>query len=335
MKKQLKLIVALLAIYTSATATVRTVNNNGGGQFIDIATALAASTTGDTIYICGSATAYTAPTVRKNNITFIGAGLNVQKQLPVKTTIGNLGNFNIGTGNILIGLEILCQINYLDLTADLNISRCYLSSSLLSSGTYQITNLSINQCVITSTFFSIGKFTNLLVANTLFYASTTSSFLSNFQQPGNAHFVHCSFAGGSTQTLFTSPPASGFAFSNCIFYGSTLTNVPATYSFFNCMVPAAVATGSGNIVSTVWPFVQTQGSVTGTYNGTWNFNVLPTSVAHNAAIDSTDLGIYGSTTPYIFDGEPNIPQMDVLNINGTQFNSGGTMNINFQSSVHE
>jgi hypothetical protein len=314
-----------------AYSSVRTVNNLGGAQFVDIQSALNASSAGDTIYICGSTAAYAGPTAIKNNIVFIGTGFNVQKQNPIKSTI--TGTFKVGDGNSLIGLEILGQVSFLDGNTGLTIQRCRMAQNFDSNSPYRCFNMKIDRCIINQFLFIFNRISNLVLTNTIFY---TSSVFNQVISADNALVDHCVFEGGSSnQSVFSVPPPSGFTFTNNIFYGMN-PNAVAGYNYINNYSPVNYLNnyGTGNIISSVWPFVASQGTTVGfSFQYSYDFSVLPSSQAHNAATDGTDLGAYGGATPYTGSGEPGIPQIDVLNIVGSQFAPGGTMNIQFQSTI--
>ncbi len=324
---------ALLTIAACASATVRTVNNNGGAQFIAIDAAVLASSPGDTVYVCGSATAYVPATTVKNNITFIGTGFFPQKQNPVKSTITS-GLFNIGNNNKLIGLVINSNLAYANGTTDLTVERCYGENSISGSGV--LTNFTMNNCVWKDILFNGNNVTNALITHSVFYftGSTSVPFV-NWGTPGNVLVDYCTFiqpTGGASNVLFN-PPVSGFTFNNNVFFNSWPHNT-ASYTY-NYNMAAIAVVGSTNIASTAWPFQETQGNVTGAFNYFWNLNVLSSSPAHNASADGNDMGIYGGIFPFQSDGEPAIPQIDVMTTTGTQFAPGSSMQIHFQSSVQD
>ena len=106
--KQLLSTIALLIAGIYAQANVFTVSNNAGNpaQYSDISSALTAASPGDSIYIYGSTTPYTAPVFSKDNITFIGPGFNPQKQLALAADCGNYYNaWTIGNGDKFYGLS--------------------------------------------------------------------------------------------------------------------------------------------------------------------------------------------------------------------------------------
>lgn len=338
--KQVKLTLTFVLLCVICKATVRTVNNNGGGQFSTIEAAVVASSavTSDTIYVCGSAISYAAPTTRKDNLTFIGAGFNPQKQLPVKTTIAATPAFNVANNNKLIGMEILPQINYVSGVTAITILRCVIATAMVGNSPYVMGNVSIDKCIIsTGQLLANGTISNLLVTNSIFYSPSSNIPFISLLSVGSGIVDHCTFiqATGST-TIILNPPLTGFSFSNNLYFNST-PGYTTNYSYYNNQSSASNlnSSGSGNITSAIYPFVQAQGTVTGAYQFAWNFQVLPGSTAHNAATDGTDIGAYGGPTPFKFDGEPAIPQIDIMNLQGTQFAPGSTIQLNFQSSVQD
>ncbi len=321
-----------------AMATVYTVSNIGGAQYADINSAVVASAIGDTIYINGSSTSYTAPTTRKDDLTFVGAGFNPQKQNPLLTNIIG-GFFNVGNNNKIMAMAISSYIHYLDGTNSLSIERCLLSNSLNSSGALLCNNVVVRDCICTSILLNGNKITNCLIANTLFYKNISYGFFSSMNAASNTILDHCVFlntTGAPQNVIENHLSGSNFSFSNCIFFNSLpLFNSNMTYVHNFSAYSALNNYGTGNIVSTVWPFVAPQNSTNGPFQKEWDFTINTASVARNAATNGSDLGIYGGATPYHYDGAASIPQMDSMSVIGTQFTSGGTMPIKFQASIKD
>ena len=331
------IVLCLLSAHTT-WATVHTVSNTGGSQFSDINSAVVAAAIGDTIYVGGSNTFYVPPTTRKDNLTFIGAGYHPQKQIPLGTHITG-SFFNVGNNNRIMAMSISCYINYVDGTSSLTIERCLLSNSLNSNGNLLCTNLVIRDCACSNLLMSGNKIPNCLISNTIFYKNISYGFFSSMNAASNMILDHCVFlnTSGAPQPVIESHlSGSNFSFSNCIFYNSLpLFNVNMTYVNNFSAYSSLNNYGTGNIMSTVWPFVSPQNSTTGVFQKEWDFTIHPSSVAINAATDGTDLGIYGGAYPYRYDGAASIPQMDSMTVIGTQFISGGSMPIKFQTSIKD
>ncbi len=178
--KKWQLLISILCLLNTQPiwATVHTVSNTGGSQFSDINAAVVAAAIGDTIYINGSSTSYTAPTTRKDDLTFVGAGFNPQNQNPLGTHITG-SFFNVGNNNRIMAMSISCYINYVDGTSSLTIERCLLSNSLNSNGSLLCSNLVIRDCACSNLLMSGNKIPNCLISNTIFYKSISYGFFSS------------------------------------------------------------------------------------------------------------------------------------------------------------
>lgn len=317
-------------------ATIRTVNNNGGAQYTTINNAVLAAASGDTIYICGSTSQYIAPTTAKANLTFIGTGFNVQKQNPLKSTIAS--QFLLGNNNILIGLELIGQVQYYSGNTGLTFRRCYILGPMYPTVVNgYCNNMVIDQCIMVSGPFSTNQFGTLIITNSLFFTVNSNAFSSGILYMANVNINNCTFVNSTTTPSillfpYTTPITNGINISNCIFWRVN-PNLVTSVSYFNNYSSNANLNnyGTGNITSSTWPFIQSQASVNTTWSYNYNFGILTSSLAHNAGNDGTDLGIYGGTTPYLVTGEPPIPQIDSMLIIGTHFTPGATMNLQFKT----
>lgn len=337
MKLSLSLTGVFLAVSLVLSATVYTVSNDPAkpAQYNSPATALAAASNGDTLYIYGSPSSYGAFTINKN-VTLIGAGNNTRKDFFYKTVFDAL----ILSGSLLNGVTIdgvFCQYLY------------------VSSGgaLIQYSNITIRNSIVSTSFEApggIGPACGSLFSNWLM----ENSFVNSFSIPLN---------GGCSPA---SPVVSGFVvrnsvigqwtrgynllvlnsqcgtdgstfngmrdnvFNNCIFYrqffnqNSTNTNNQfnncltyltqspnagfdlnswtggATGSANNCIInqnPLWVTAPANSFFNSLQPFVR---------NG-WSPDIQVSSPARNAGTDGTDIGLTGGLLPYNFRAEPSIP----------------------------
>lgn len=336
MKKINFLIVALL-MALNCWSTVRTVNNNGGGQFTDIGSAVTAAVIGDTIYVCGSSTAYVGTNITKANLIFIGAGFNPAKQNPVKTVLSS--PWTIGNGNALIGFELNGIVFASTTPTNIRFGRCRMGTFNSTSNTF--VNCMFDNCLWTTlTFppFSSQFFNGVVISNCLFHITSSASIFSSITIAGSSTVNHCAFIKeGVAGNLFgTVPSTNGLNFTNNIFMNVNPLAASTTYQYTNNYSSVNLSSfGTGNITGTTWPFVTPQASVTGAFQFAWDFHLAPASPLMGVGSFGADLGIFGGANPYKTDGEPAIPQMDIMMLNGTQFTSGGTMNLQFQSSVQD
>ncbi len=323
-------------VVMNMSATVRTVNNNGGGQFFDIGSAVTAASSGDTIYVCGSSSSYFGTNISKTNLVFIGAGFNPAKQNPVKTVMVN--SWTIGNGNTVIGFELSNIAFATTSPTSIRFSRCRMAGFNSTNNTF--VNCMFDNCLWAG--FINPPFTNqflngLVISNCLFYAISGASIIQNTLLNGSVFIDHCIFIkDGSTIPLVSgSTSVNGYNFTNNIFMNVTLP-LSAAYQYTNNYSASDLSLlGTGNITGTTWPFITPQASVTGAFQYAWNFHLPPGSPLSGIGSFGSDLGIFGGANPYKTDGEPPIPQIDIMMLNGTQFTSGGTLNLQFQSSVQD
>lgn len=318
-------------------STVRTVNNNGGAQFTDIGSAVTAAVIGDTIYVCGSSTAYFGTNITKTNLIFIGAGFNPAKQNPVKTFLSNA--WTLGNGNTVIGFELF-SITFANTTpTGIRFGRCRMGTFNSTNNTF--VNCMFDNCLWSTVInppFSNQFFNGVIISNCLFHLTVGSSVFSGMTISGSSTVNHCAFIKeGTTANLLNLPSnLTGFNFTNNIFMNVNPLSAGTSYQYTNNYSSVNLsAYGTGNITGTTWPFVTPQASVTGAFQFAWDFHLAPASPLMGVGSFGADLGIFGGANPYKVDGEPAIPQMDIMMLNGTQFTSGGTMNLQFQSSVQD
>ncbi len=328
-----------VSLFTNAT--VRTVNNAGGAQFGDLISAITAATSGDTIYVCGSASTYSGATTNKTNLVFIGAGYNPQKQNPLKSTITNA--WILGNGNAVIGFDLVGSIGFSNPSiSNLKISRCKVSSFNSTNNTF--TNCMFDNCIWTSLTlsspFTSQTFNGLVFSNCLIYMTSSygqNIFNGNTLSGSGVTIDHCAFIkdGAAINFFGGTPNATGFVFTNNIFINVTPATAGTSYQYTSNYSSATLSPtyGIGNITGTTWPFVTPQASVTGTFQYAWDFHLAAASPLIGAGTFGSEIGLYGGNVPFNGSGEAPIPQIDILMLNGTQFTPGGPMGIQFQSTI--
>lgn len=331
--KTIKLFIILLLASGIVNATVRTVNNAGGAQYTDLALAISAAISGDTIYVCGSVTGYTGTATTKTNLVFIGAGYNPQKQNPLKTLVSSSWYF--GNGNTIIGFEISNIGNNSSTVSNIKFSRCKINGMNAST---TFVNCMFDNCLWANAnaIFNGFTYSGCIFSNCIIHSSSANAPFINCSVTGNVTFDHCAFIKeGSPINLFNSlTGTSGFIFTNNIFINFTPPTSGYNFQYTNNYSPANLSPyGTGNITGATWPFVTAQGIVTGTFSFLWDFHLLGGSPLIGAGTFGSEIGLYGGPVPFKSDGEPPIPQIDIMMLNGTQFIPGGTMGVQFQSTI--
>jgi len=200
-----------------------------------------------------------------------------------------------------------------------------------------LVSLELEECISLSGLLSGSIHSNIVVRNSLFFSPNGNRPFNGMVTITNLLIDHCTFINETTNVieLFQGglPTTAGITITNSVFWRMT-PNVSSLTSYFNNYSSVADLNnyGSGNIFSSDWPFVSTQATVTTAFNYSYDLNVLGTSAANNAGNDGTDMGMYGGLNPYYASGEPPIPQIDSMQVIGTQFSPGGNMNVKFYST---
>lgn len=342
--RKLFITAALFISSFSLFATIRTVNNQGGAQFTDIGSAITAASSGDTIYIHGSSAYYCIPSTVKDNLTFIGPGFNPQKQVP---NIANItcGLWPVGDNNTFIGLEIQGfmsnpNCNYCRMES-LTVKRCRVYGNLTAGCAY-FSNILYENCV----FMNMALFTSngncgpaapiysATIRNCIFYNSVLWANVSYVINVLVDHNVFISTGGGSVISTLANPQAS---FTNNIFNNCTATvsggGGGLTYNNnFSTTQNLNINSGTGNLQGANPQFVNYPG---GAFTYSHDYHLAAGSPCIGTGTGGGDMGVYAGLTPFFADGTPPIPQISLFNILGTQVPSGGAVNIQFQSKVHQ
>lgn len=324
--------------------TVRTVSNQGGAQFSDIQSAITAASPGDTIYIGGSAAYYCAPAAVKNNITFIGAGFNPQKQAAASTYVICSG-WTFGSGNVLIGMH-LQQINitnvgqYAGGIQNITVKRCRIDGiGSMDQSTYQFANnVLFEDCIFLNlnlfAAFNSGSTAyafSSVIRNCLFYNSRLVSNLNGYYS--GLLVDHCIFYSTSPLNIVNASVGGGIStFTNNIFVNA---NAPTGadqlyYNNYSTTQNLNINSGSGNLQGANPVFVSAPG---GTFSFSHNYHLGAGSPCTGTGISGSDMGIYSGIAPFIWEGNAAIPQIDFFNIIGTQIPQNGSVNVQFQSTI--
>lgn len=335
MKTKLTLSAAfILALLSHAFAATFTVSNNNGspGQYTTFAAAQTAAASGDTILVHGSSTNYGTFNVSKR-LTLIGTGHNPQKQSPLESTVDYINLYTGCTGTKIIGFTVY-QVNTENINLDsIEVRLCNVTYRiLLDQGqcsdwiiegnvfTYTAANIS-GTCTqfghrIRNNFFNgvIEDFGNCqsgyhYVENNIFVRNADNPFYNDYSFYANNNIFYRVFN-----------PAGAFssiAFNNNLSYNCTSTN-----NFPNGV----------NQVNVDPQFVSYP-PVGAYFSYAHNYRLQPTSPAKNAGLDGTDLGLYGGVGDFEQNGTPRNPQIKEFNITNPTISSGGTLNINFKSTI--
>jgi hypothetical protein len=356
MKKINLFLLAALTTVFSANAGVLTVSNNSNspGQYSDLASAVSAANSGDTLLVAGSPTSYAGVTISKE-VHIIGVGYKPSKDLPMVTKIGSVTFRVEGLGTLVSP--------YLSASGS-SIEGCYLVDDFHINGVsgstitnivikrnYFILNrdLSINAYCsgiliynnILSAFDNAGS--NVILANNIIREPAGSTGVSGASIIKNNLFIGTSI--GLAVSYYTNV-------SNNIFYASALNQLNSTFTTYtnnisynssnNNFPMAGTNSGSGNMINVNPNFVS---DANYTFDDTDDFNLNAGSPAINAGSDGTDIGIYGGSYPwpdggvsgsgFMYSQEPQIPQVNEMNIQNTSVPTNGTLNVQIKGIINQ
>ncbi|RYF97169.1 MAG: hypothetical protein EOO00_00885, partial [Chitinophagaceae bacterium] len=326
---------AAIAMFSSMTAfaTVHTVSNMtpSPGQFTSVNDAIAAASSGDTIYVHGSTFNYNAATINKP-LTIIGTGHHVPNQNPLTSDIDYI-TFTAGSsGTKLIGLNLYYLENNSANLANITVTRCRIR--------YQIRwNQNAQNWTIDGNIFEysaiILQANNLDIDNSIFKNNIFNGYPQNFNYSNNN--TNLVFANN----LFLNP---SIAFSevryayiyNNIFYRANPSNNTSGCDFQNNLSYQCAnnAFPGGVNYTNVDPMFVNFPTAGAYFSYAHDFHLQPGSPAINAGNDGTDLGVYGGLGNFEQNGIPAIPQIRSFTINGSNVVApGGTININNASRI--
>jgi hypothetical protein len=332
------LIATTITAFTS-NATVRTVNNNNPspGQFTTMTAAIAASSSGDTLYIAGSLASYNSFPLDKS-LVIIGTGHNPQNQ---NTSISSIQNIALTTTAARKSQLIGLQFDYLYTTASgidsITITRCKITN-YIEVNNYTHFGWSIRGNVFESTGTNIkfnynGSIHHMYMNNNVFNGACVD--LQNAANNAEIYLFNNLFLrNGDAFTGIN----NGIYISNNIFYrANTVTNTTACAWNKNLSYQsAAVGTfPSGVNLVNADPLFVTFPALGASFDYAHNYNLQSTSPLINYGTDGTNAGLTGGTAYFEKNGTPGIPQIRSFIIANPNVQAGGTLNINFKSTIKQ
>lgn len=335
MKKIMYSLVVLAFSALNVNAKIWRVNNNAGvvADFNTVGAAVTAAAAGDTIYIEGSATAYSGSGLNKK-LTFIGTGYflsgansNTGLQAnPYSSVIGNISLDSSASGSVFLGLDGLGINNMNDAgfgADNITISRCVLNYIAIywtpRAGTLA-DSWNINKCYIGNIYGNIGMARNWNVSNNIFAGGLD---MSNTNNSGNVVRNNVFRSGVNLYSAY---------FANNIIY--------TTINFINVVVknnlaignPSGFATyvGSNNNTSGHTDAQIFQGLSGNSTDGQWRLAASSPAIGAGltiGAVVNPDAGAFGGPDPYKLSGIPNIPTIYSLTVPASIPSGTNNMNI--------
>jgi hypothetical protein len=327
-------------------AKVHTVNNNlqSPGQFTTIQAAHDAATTGDTILVAASTSAYVGPSFSKK-ICLIGAGMRPGEKKDNSSTsfLSSSISLNSGSdGSIIIGMQfngngVSARVN------DVQILRNYFPSG---SSLINIIGSLSNWIIANNYFVQNGccgfilngngqAISNLLIQNNIF-SDNSSCGCGAFVANGFGAAASCLFNNNLIYSNETNDGAFGtvnnFIMENNIFHtaspaGATgsVMNHNLTFGTTQNTMPYGNNTGSNNLAN-IDPQME---SFSNTNKGPFqNFQPVAASPARTGGVGGTQMGVYGGSFNWANSAVPPIPVIKNFNLtSGATVPAGGSLNI--------
>lgn len=306
--KTLTLLFATLLLGGGAHAQLQRIVVQGSGApqvFTDLGAAVTAAQDNDKIYLSGGSFTHAGDLVINKPLHFIGAGIDpdssaVTGVTTITTTGGETQVHTAATGSSFTGIRFTATMQYGDGIADFSptdivFQRCeFVSFAHLGAGSQS----SFDECLFR--FRLYGYDGTALVTRCIFTygGNATHQPISEFGT-GGLTMDHCTVLNGRVSN------SPGSTVSNCIFTrtsapfwqsnGSIVTNnLCVSTTLFSNMTPGAE---SGNVLGVVATelFVN---EANGNFEWTDDIHLQATSVGIGMGTDGTDVGIYGTTSPF-------------------------------------
>ena len=355
MKQLLSLLFIAGAI--NAFAAVRTVSNSPStiAQFNNIQTAIDASTTGDTVYVHGSPTAYFAFTIAGKKITLIGPGWVPDKQLGFTA---NVPGFTI-TGAASSGTEI----QGMTVTSTITINSAAPNNLRFIRNNFSQISVSINQGNVTYSGYLFegnlfdnssadaatnSTYQNFIFQNNYFYENATvrDGNIGGFFNSVNVLFDHNLWfgTGSGVRNAFTNT-CRFLTITNNIFVRRNAATNNSNSVFNNNITFNAVNNtpwlsngnvNSGGNIDNQDPQMVAQASVNAGTNNSLADYTIAAGPANNTASDGKDIGLlYDASGSLNFTNSRNsrLPRIFSMNVTTPTVAPGGNVTINVEARV--
>jgi hypothetical protein len=316
MKKNVLIFALLLLVAAYANATKKRVNNNNGvnANYSTFLAAYNAASSGDTIYLEGSLTAYTPPDSIKKKLVVIGPGyfleLNDSTQAnKAPATFSPQVSFGKGSeGSVFMGITF-GQVYVI--ASNITLARNYIADlALIYTTQLHLTNIIIKQNYIAGTlqnWAGYGSCSNTQISNNIIYNMALANTSSNYVVKNNIFTYYLNALQMYNATAYNNIITGPY------YQFPTGQNNTGTYNIFG--VAGTNADGNQYGVNMANVFEQT-GSTDGYYK------LKAGSPAIGTGASGVNCGVFGNTEPYVLSGLAPIPHIFNVNIQGDGSSSG-------------
>jgi len=307
--KTLSVLLVVVMLTGSVSAKIWTMDNRPGANFVTLASAHNAASSGDTILIAGSSATYSGFTCTKQ-LTIIGPGFfldgntGLQANVYDATITGNI-DFTTGSNNsVLMGVHVIGQVI---IRTPIRIERCYLENA--GSAVYLTTGAS--STVITRNYI-YGNHSGYSAAPLNIAASLSDVIIShNFIEHAGSSYSALntnSYTLSGSSAIYNNVirrdvSVNGSSFYNNILREGDFTSVGVT-PYNNIANSTQFGAGNGNQQNVNMDDVFVG---TGSPDGKWQ--IKAGGPADGAGFGGADCGMFDNSlnTAYILSGIPPIP----------------------------
>lgn len=288
------------------------------------AAALDSAKDGDYLYLPGGMTINGSYTINKR-LNIFGAGYhpNYTKAAGATYITGIITLETGANGSLFVGIN-MSGYYIIVKASNVSVSRCLFTSIQIQNNP---NNISLSENVV-SYLYGNGITKPILVSNNIIYY--------NIQSFNNGQFVNNIFTRNANDYLFYSVQNVRFDNNIVVLNNKTYLSTNSYNNIFNnnlFVLDSQSVTSTGLIKNgTNNIYGQNKDSIFTNYDGNdnWNtkhdFHLKSTCSGVNAGTDSTDVGIYGSATPFKEGGVPFNPQFQSFFV-PTSSNSEGKLPI--------
>ncbi len=317
-------LVLLISASTSAQSLIAVQNGSNATYYASLDSAITYAAAGSYIYIPGGSFTLTKSINKELHIIGVGHNPDSCAVTGISEVIGNFLILNGSDHGSILGLKISGTISfgsspYTDVSINYyDIERCNIGNDIYLAT--NSTHILINECIIrgrifgnNTQLFQMSK--SIIETSSLYYFNSNAYFINNIFLANNSfyHYYYWSTIKDSNfrNNIFLTIPFANSSdcinnqFQNNLF--NTIYSLPASpTNVFQNNITGPVATLFKNQSGYYFDYKQ-------------DYHILPDSPAHNAGTDGTDLGIYGTGTPWkegSLPGNPHIQSSSISTVNG-------------------